>query len=322
MKVTLDLTELLREGAITRMEHDRLARLGRANAGLALVNVLVGFGVIAVAAGFVALVPHAAVGALVGAVLMAIGIGLRVSRQEQWAILANICVMLAALLGGAGLVLLTQSVVSPDNQDGVPVMSLTAALLLVAALLGACALPARSALLAMGATVVLFGALRNASAYEHASYFLEVHHPLASVAACAALALAAYLAGRTLTGEPARLLSVVARTSLFLLNLGFWVGSLWGDELTVGAAAWSVPAPAFAVAWALALLAVGIWAGLAARRWVLNLAVVFAAIHLYTQWFEYLGANPASVLGGGLVLLGIAVALWRVNRPATALAAP
>ena len=321
MKVTLDLTELLREGAITPAEHDRLLRLGRHNAGLALVNVLVGFGVIAVTAGCVALVPSAPAGALIGAVLMAAGIALKVSAEDGWAILANICIALAALLGGTGIVLLTQGVISPDNPAGDPVMSLSAALLLVAALLGACAVPARSALLAMGATVVLFGALGNSGSYEYATYELVVRQPLATVVAFSALGFGAFAASRVLSGEAARLLTVVARTSLFLVNLGFWVGSLWGDELRWWPRAPSLSAPAFAVAWALALAAVGTWAGLAGRRWVLNLVVVFAAIHLYTQWFEHLGANPGSVLEGGLVLLGIAVALWRVNRQAAPVAA-
>jgi hypothetical protein len=45
-----------------------------------------------------------------------------------------------------------------------------------------------------------------------------------------------------------------------------------------------------------------------------NTAAAFGAIHFYTQWFEKLGATPASVLLGGLVMLGIALALWTFNR--------
>ena len=49
------------------------------------------------------------------------------------------------------------------------------------------------------------------------------------------------------------------------------------------------------------------------RRWVVNVAAVFGAIHFYTQWFELLGANPLSVLSCGLVTLGLAMGLWKLN---------
>jgi len=41
---------------------------------------------------------------------------------------------------------------------------------------------------------------------------------------------------------------------------------------------------------------------------------VFAAIHLYTQYFELLGAHPASILVAGLFALGIAFGLFRYNK--------
>ena len=68
--------------------------------------------------------------------------------------------------------------------------------------------------------------------------------------------------------------------------------------------------------WALALLAVGIWGATANRRWVVNVAAVFGAIHFYTQWFGILGANAGSVLLGGALVLGFAFALWHFNRRA------
>ncbi len=81
MKVTLDLAKLLNEGAITPVEHDRLARLGRADTGTLLVNVLLGFGVVAVAAGCLLLLPDAIVGAALGGVLMAAGLGCRCAAR-------------------------------------------------------------------------------------------------------------------------------------------------------------------------------------------------------------------------------------------------
>jgi hypothetical protein len=75
-----------------------------------------------------------------------------------------------------------------------------------------------------------------------------------------------------------------------------------------------IPDWAFVIAWTIALVAVGIWATAANRRWVINLIAVFGAIHFYTQWFERLGASPGSVLGAGLLALGLAIGLWHLNR--------
>ena len=57
MKITLDLTKLLHEGKITQAEHDRLGMLAAEGTGSLAINILVGFGVIAVAGASVALVP-------------------------------------------------------------------------------------------------------------------------------------------------------------------------------------------------------------------------------------------------------------------------
>ena len=127
-----------------------------------------------------------------------------------------------------------------------------------------------------------------------------------------------------------------SRVSLFLINFGFWIGSLWGDPLlllrmlTAGdpalvtsstARTIIVPAAVFIVGWAVALIAVAAWAVRANRRWVVNLAAVFGAIHFYTQWFERLGATPVSVLAGGVLVLGFAVLAWKLNRKAEAMPA-
>jgi hypothetical protein len=41
---------------------------------------------------------------------------------------------------------------------------------------------------------------------------------------------------------------------------------------------------------------------------------LFGAIHFYTQWFERLGADPLSVVAGGLLLLAFATAAWKLNQ--------
>jgi len=73
-----------------------------------------------------------------------------------------------------------------------------------------------------------------------------------------------------------------------LINFGFWIGSLWGDPLMLihsmntrdASLAFTtkavIPATAFSILWAVALLATGIWAVKVNRRWLVNLVAVFA----------------------------------------------
>jgi hypothetical protein len=66
MKITLDISRLVEEGKLTREEADRLTALAAHDTGSLGINILIGFGVVAIAAGAVALVPSplTAVGAI------------------------------------------------------------------------------------------------------------------------------------------------------------------------------------------------------------------------------------------------------------------
>ena len=132
---------------------------------------------------------------------------------------------------------------------------------------------------------------------------------------------------KRLKADAEHLALMAARTSVFLVNFGFWIGSLWGDRLilfksfrdifAVANAAWApvvIPPLVFSVGWALALIGVGVWAVQANRRWVINVVAVFAAIHFYTQWFDHLGPTPISFLLAGLLMLAFALGLWTFNR--------
>jgi hypothetical protein len=99
---------------------------------------------------------------------------------------------------------------------------------------------------------------------------------------------------------------------VFLVNFGFWIGSLWGDRNQQGDV--FIPDWLFAVLWAGALIASAVWAAKRNRRWILNIVATFGAIHFYTQWFEHLGATPATVLLAGFLALGFAIGIWNFNR--------
>ncbi len=313
MKITLDLSKLVEENKLTAEEADRLRALAARDTGSLAINILVGFGVAAVSAGALAVVPTPATALILGLAVFGIGLAFSLTRNEQWTLLAQICLVIGALMF-CGAVL-----ASGKGSLG--------ALLIVTAALAAAAIVARSGLL-MAAAVLALGACLGARAgYWHATYALAIYEPTVTVVLFSALALATYLASKRLPAEYERLALIAARTSVFMVNFGFWIGSLWGDNLRLirslinnddsilTAAGPDIIAPVvFAAGWAVALLGVGLWGMQANRRWVVNVAAVFGAIHFYTQWFDRLGPQPLSFIFGGLLILVFAFGLWSFNR--------
>ncbi|MBN8941446.1 MAG: hypothetical protein J0H01_18210 [Rhizobiales bacterium] len=306
MKVTLDLAKLLEDGRITQAEFDRLKGFAAEGAGSAGINILIGFGVVAVALGAIGLVPEPAAAIVIGAVLAVTGLGFILAGRSAWTILANICLLNGALLATGGIVVMTKGS--------------AATLLVVTAVLAGAGIAARSGLLIALAVLALSATVGARTGYLHASYFLGIERPLITVVLFSGLAIATYQASKRLAADHARLAVIAARTALLLVNFGFWVGSLWGDRMRWlpgdlgGNGSLALPDWAFTIGWAVALIGAGAWAARAGRSWVLNLAAVFGAIHFYTQWFERLGPSPLSILVAGVLTLGLAVGLWRYNR--------
>ncbi len=315
MKVTLDLTALLEQGKISQGEFDRLRALALQDTSSLAFNILLGFGVAAVSLGAVALVPTALTAAVVGGTVFAFGLALVLSRSLPWGLLAQICLGVGALMLVGGIIAL----------DGGSLRSL----LVVTVLLAGASIAARSGFLMVAAVLVAASCLGASTGYWHATYALSITEPALTILVFSLLALVTYALSKRLKSAHERLALVAARTSVFLVNFGFWVGSLWGDRLLLLRGAENdaempaivLPPWLFAVGWALALVATGLWATRVGRRWVVNVAAVFGAIHFYTQWFDRLGPSALSFLLGGLVMLGFALALWTFNRRLEALPA-
>lgn len=298
MKVTLDLTRLLAEEKITQAEHDRLAILGTHGTGTLAFNILIGFGVVAVAAGAVALVPTPHTALVLGLLLLGLGVRFVFAQGEQWSVFASICMLTGALMFSGGVIALSEGSL--------------AGFALVTAVLGVAGIAARSGLLIALAVVALAACLGAGTGYSHASYSVIVREPALTVIVFSLLALVTFEASKRIPPLYEGVALMAARTSLLMVNFGFWVGSLWGDRLEqVGLL---LPRWLFAAAWAAALLGVGIWAVQANRRWVVIIAAVFAAIHFYTQWFERLGATPLTILIAGILTLAAAIGLWNLSR--------
>lgn len=307
MKITLDIDELREKGEISAAEYQRLAELGHRSGNTLAFNLLVGFGVIAVAAGIAALTKSASAAGIIGLLLLLAGIFIKQKNGKEWLVLANMLLITGALLFG-GAVFATGR-------------ARTETFALVAAVYAVVAWLAGSGLLAALATLVLGGLVGAGTAYGHAMYAFWTKKPLLTILVFTAFAGLVWWLAQQMKSEKRRLLEIAARTAVFMVMLGFWIGSLWGDRTfaTFNSHSYQyegliLSRGLFSITWALALAAAIWWGWKNNRRWLVNTAAVFAGIHFYTQMFEYFRFNPTSLLAGGLLALAFALGLVRLNR--------
>ncbi len=306
MKVALDLTKLLEEGKINQQEYDKLLQLGKVGTASLAFNVLIGFGVVAVAAGVLALLPLAIVGFVIGGLILAGGLAIYLAKLTQWDLLGNILVLVGALILGGSIIILTEASIL--------------GFLLIAAGFGAAGIVAQSGLLVALSVLAIASSLGSRTGYLHASYFVGIEQPFATILLFSFIAIGAYLISKRLPHAYERLAIIAARVSVLLVNFGFWIGSLFGSEVL--SHDFSLNTTVFSIGWAVVLIGSIIWAVRANRAWVVNVMAVFAAIHFYTQWFEILGPEPWAILLAGLIALGFAIGLWQFNKIWMARSAP
>lgn len=87
MKMVIDVDALLEERRTTPEEHERLKALALKETGSLAFNLLIGFGVIATAAGALALLPTGETAILMGLVLSVGGGYLSMSYCKEWGLL-------------------------------------------------------------------------------------------------------------------------------------------------------------------------------------------------------------------------------------------
>jgi iron complex transport system permease protein len=286
MKVTLDLDALVKAGQITPEEAERLKGFAAADTGALGANILYALGATAVACGIAAFLPTLETLVTLGVVLFGAGLFIRMQGMARLQLFAQIILVIGALSLCTGL-----GGLYGDN----PLVRVGLTLGLAAA-----AVLARSGLLAALAVIAFAVTITFDPEMWPPNHFVAV-----VIAALSALVLVLYLVSLRLPGEYERLAIIAMRVAIVMVNVAFFVGSLFGDDRL------GLSSMAFSVAWALALLAFGGWAVFANRRWVVNSVAVFGAIHFFTQWFMVLGAQPISIVGGGILLIGFGLALAR-----------
>ncbi len=174
--------------------------------------------------------------------------------------------------------------------------------------------------------------------YLHALYAFYSPEPTISILQMAVLIAACVWAARRWQERQARHARVISILAFVVANLCALVASLWGD--VVGESLWGpgwyydtdltweefdaqsdafretalvISDNVYSVLWALALVAMIVWAAHRSNRGLFNTAMTFAAIHAYTQLFESFGDEPLAYVIGGLAAIPLAWGMWRLN---------
>lgn len=176
--------------------------------------------------------------------------------------------------------------------------------------------------------------------YMHAVYAFYSPEPTLSIVQMSLLVAACVWVMQTREERTARHARIIAVLAFVTANLCALVGSLWGDVVgeTIwgpqrpedwGSDAWDtyraardafretamvIPEGAFSILWAIALIAIALWAAHRNMRGLFNTALVFGVIHAYTQLFESFGDEPLAYVIGGFVLIPVAWGMWQMDQ--------
>ena len=314
--VRIDLSQLTQDGLIGPDLARRIEAHALPDSRFSLfVNLALIMGALAVAAGAIALVPDAMTGLVLA--LGAIGAAEAVRRLAPGTSL-NVLSAGLALMGVLGLAGWVGWQYGDATDTVLPA-------LLITLVLGTGAVWFRSAFLTVLSVLALGAVFGTGTGYWHACYGLFVEQPLVTIAVFGALTGGLYILRARIGAAWKGLAGIAARTAFFLVNFGFWVGSLWGDDLGPDyryaegndweawrAATPHVPEAAFSIGWPVLLIAI---MALSRNGGFLSVtATVFLAIHAYTQYFETFGAHPWTLLVGGIVLVGLAVGAAKLMK--------
>lgn len=180
--------------------------------------------------------------------------------------------------------------------------------------------------------------------YFHAAYVFYSPEPTLSILQMAALIGLCMWIAKHVAESSARHARVLAVLAFVVANLCALVGSLWGDVVgqTLWGPGWSssrsglsweefnalrelfrqnalvISENVFSILWALALIAMILWAASKNQRGLFNAALTFGTIHAYTQMFESFADEPLAYVIGGLAAIPLAWGMWRLDHWLTA----
>ena len=307
MKIVLNIKELLEEGKINQAEYDKLLSLSKNQTGSLALNLLIGFGIIMVCLGVITLTQSASATLIMGLLTFLIGLFIQFKGTREWSVLSSCCSISGVLIFTAGINLWVLWAYESDffslatSLDFIYAQILTTVILIVAsAFLMSNILTTLSIL----STAQIIGA---GTSYFTGSYTIWVSSPVVTIVLFSALAFLLYYLSRSISSRYENILITGSRTSVLVANFGFWIGSLFGGgEIDVSS-------ELISITWVLALIGFAVWGWRANRRWVVTVTSIFGTIHFYTQWFTILEMQPASVVIGGVIAIGIGIGIKRLD---------
>lgn len=294
MKVTLNLDKLLNEGKLTQAEYDKFLQLLTHTVSHFCYYLMLIFGVvvISVAAIFFVCPWHVGLCVAVFFVICFFGAGLSRLFPDRLEPLATIILFFGAFTFGLVVILEGRG-------------SFTS-LLALAIVWGAAGILARSVLLISLSVFALASCLGGRWESMDIKYFIVPQEPLSTVLLFTPFTILMFWLEKRLPLQYRMLALAAGLSGLFLVNLGFWVGSLWGGHLVIGKTEFFttllfmfnmkarygsrglfVSPWLFVIAWGIALAVTGYWAYRHKWRWLFALVATFGAINFYTQWFKY-----------------------------------
>ena len=304
MKIVLNIKELLEEGKINQIEYDKLLSLSKNETGSLALNLLIGFGIIMVCVGVITLTQSASTALIMGLLTFLIGLFIQFKGTKEWSVLSSCCSISGVLIfiGGMNIwlieAILSESVFLPLAMN---VEILTTFILIASSVF------LTSNILAALSILSIAQITGAGTDYFMASYTIWVSSPVVTIVLFSALAFFLYYLSRSTLSRYENILITGSRTSVLVANFGFWVGSLFGGgDLEVSS-------ELISMAWALALIGFAVWGWRANRRWVVIVSSIFGAIHFYTQWFTILEMEPASVVIGGVIAIGIGIGIKQLD---------
>jgi hypothetical protein len=292
MKVTLDLDKLLKEGKLTQAEYDKLLPLSTRTVSHFCYNLMLAFGVVNVSL-VLNLFLRRVGGSVVGFVICLFGVALFRLIPNRLEPLGTICLFVGTLTFGFRVI---------AEGDGSTMSFLALAIVWAGA-----GILARSATL----TSLSVFALASCVGKKYPNHFepgdlIGLQEPLGTVLLFSPFTILMFRLEKRLPLQHRGLARAAGVSGLFLVNLGFWVGSQWGGDLPIGTEFFQtlffmlkmkltygsrgvfVSPWLFAIAWTIALAVTGYWAYRHKCRRLFALVATFGALNFYTQWFQYL----------------------------------
>ena len=306
MKIILNIKELLEEGKINQSEYDKLLSLSKTQTGSVSLNLLIGFGIIMMCVGIIALSELPTTALITGILTFLVGMLIRYKATEEWSLLASCCAISGILVFVAGINLLS---FDSNFLNGAIWIDPFYATILTSCILAVSSAFLMSNILSVLSILSIANLTGAGTSFFGASYTIWISSPIITVCIFSFLALLLYFLSRSILLKYEKILIAGSRTSVLMVNVGFWVGSIWGG----GTEDFEIAAELMSVSWALAIIGFGVWGWRANRRWVVAVASIFGATHFYTQLFNILDVGPASIVVAGVIAIGIGVGIKRLD---------